>query len=100
MLLNMRKALYQEIINPGIILQKKIEKMNNIILELEDQVTADSIINDIIDSNCANAIMWIAPVCAYKHYKIEIIKNMLLAYSGDNKLGVLALNAAMLLKTL
>lgn len=100
MLLNMRKVLYQEIINPEIILQKKIEKMNSIILELEDQVTADNIINDIIDSNCANAIMWIAPVCAYKHYKIEIIKNMLLAYSGDNKLGVLALNAAMLLKTL
>lgn len=100
MLLNMRKVLYQEIINPGIILQKKIEKMNNIILELEDQVTADNIINDIIDYNCANAIMWIAPVCAYKHYKIEIIKNMLLAYSGDNKLGILALNAAMLLKTL
>ena len=44
--------------------------MNNIILELEDQVTADNIINDIIDYNCANAIMWIAPVCEYKHYKI------------------------------
>lgn len=79
---------------------KKIEKMNSIILELEDQVTADNIINDIIDSNCANAIMWIAPVCAHKHYKMEIIKNMLLAYSGDNKLGILALNVAMLLRTL
>lgn len=79
---------------------KKIEKMNSIILELEDQVTAENIISDIIDSHCANAIMWIAPVCAHKHYKMEIIKNMLLAYSGDNKLGILALNAAMLLRTL
>lgn len=29
---------------------KKIEKMNSIILELEDQVTADNIINDIIET--------------------------------------------------
>ena len=44
--------------------------------------------------------MWIAPVCAQNHYKMEIIKGMLLAYSSDNKLGILALNASMPLKTL
>lgn len=79
---------------------KKLEKMNSIIFELEDQVTANNIINGIIDSNCANAIMWIAPVCAHKHYKTEMIKEILLAYSDDNNLGILALNATMLLRIL
>ncbi len=84
----------------GKIFATAIEKMNHYILNLEDQETAYNIISDIIDSNCANAIMWIAPICAHKDYKIEIVRNMLLAYSGDNKLGILALNAAMLLRTL
>ena len=84
----------------GNIFPTKIKKLNTFILDLEDEQTAYNIINGIINSNCANAIMWIAPVCAQKHYKMEIIKDKLLAYSSDNKLGILALNASMLLKTL
>ena len=84
----------------GNVFAKKIEKINSIILGLEDRETAYSIINDIIDSNCASAIMWIAPVCAQKHYKMETINSMLLAYSRDSKLGILSLDAAMLLKSL
>lgn len=84
----------------GNIFATEIRNLNTFILDLEDEQTAYNIINGIISSNCANAIMWIAPVCAQKHYKMEIIKGMLLAYSSDNQLGILALNASMLLKTL
>ncbi len=41
----------------------EIEKMNKLIVELENDDSAYNIIDGIINSNCANAIMWIVPVC-------------------------------------
>ena len=78
----------------------EIEKMNQYIAALEDDQVVHNMIDGIIKSNYANATMWIAPVCKKKHYKMEFIQNKLSDYSKDNTLGILALNAAMLLKSI
>lgn len=78
----------------------EIEQMNNSIANLLNDEAACDFIDEIIDSNCANAIMWITPVCKKKNYKLETIKSILLSYLNDKSLGILSFNAAMLLKTL
>lgn len=78
----------------------EIERMNKFIVKLGDKEIAYKFIDEIINSNSPNAIMWIVPVCKNKHYKIEVVKNKLLNYSNDKALGILSLNATILLKTL
>lgn len=78
----------------------EIEQMNKYIIKLKDTETAYKFIDEIIDSNLPNAIMWIASVCEKKHYRIDAVRNKLLNYSSDKTLGILSLNATMLLRTL
>lgn len=84
----------------GNISASEIEKMNNHIADLDDDEIAYGIIDKIITSDCANAIMWIAPVCKRKRYKLDLIKVKLTNYTKTKSLGILALNAEMLLRTL
>lgn len=77
----------------------EIERMNKFIVELENDDSAYNIIDEILNSDCTSAIMWIAPVCIKRNYKMGVIKRRMIAFSNDKKLGILALDAAMLLKT-
>ena len=84
----------------GNVAATEIGQMNNYITTLEDTETAYKFIDEIINSNIPNAVMWIAPVCVKKRYRINTIRNKLINYSNDKTLGILSLNAAMFLKTL
>ena len=78
----------------------EIESMNKYIIELKNNDDACKLIDDIISTDCPNAIMWITPVCKKRNHKVEEVRQKLLNYSNDRDLGILALNAIMLLKTL
>lgn len=78
----------------------EIESMNKYIVELKDNEDAYRLIDGIINSDLPSAIMWITPVCRKRNYSIEKVRQKLLGYSNDKALGILALNASMLLKTL
>lgn len=84
----------------GNVLASEIESMNKYIVKLRNKEDAYRLIDDIINSDLPNAIMWITPVCRQQNYNTEKIRRKLLGYSTDKALGILALNAGMLLKTL
>ena len=78
----------------------EIESMNKYIIELKNNDDACKLVDDIIRTDFPNAIMWITPVCKKRNHKVEEVRQKLLNYSNDRDLGILALNAIMLLKTL
>ena len=84
----------------GNVLASKIESMNKYIVELKNNEDSHKLIDDVINSDVPNAIMWITPVCKKLNSQVEKVKQKLLSYSNDKSLGILALNAVMLLKIL
>ena len=83
----------------GNVAASNLEGINDDLKTSMDKESVQYIIDSVLDSDNPNAIMWITPVCQCLQYRIPLIIEKLSAYSVDKELGILSLNALMLLKT-
>ena len=76
-----------------------IEKINRKLLRIEVN-QAYIFIDEVLNSDIPNAIMWIAPVSVSLNYRIDVVKILLQTYATDQKMGILSIDASMLLQNI
>lgn len=77
----------------------KLDKYNRLFVNGYDESVRE-MIDIIVESNNPGAVMWIASVCKKLQYRLPEVKEKVISYSKDTKLGLYAVTAEILLEQL
>ena len=77
----------------------KLVKYNQLFVKEHDKAVF-TMIDTFVNSDNPGAVMWITPVCIKLQYRLPEVKEKVISYSKDTKLGLYAVTAEILLEQL